>query len=92
MINGHTEGTGSSAPPPQFNICVFFHMQSNRVVDGTDDCEIAGQRILSLSEDAAEMLLLNVVKYSRYSTWLYWGKGDSTRNTFIIVPPKNTHD
>ena len=30
-------------PPPQLQISVF--MQSNRVVDGKDDCEMAGQRV-----------------------------------------------
>lgn len=53
-------GPHSSAPPPppQFKISLLFHMQSNRVVDGTDDCEMAGQRVqqpritfLSLTED-----------------------------------------
>lgn len=29
--------TYSNAPPPQFNICPFPHMQLNRVVDGSED-------------------------------------------------------
>ena len=48
LINGlrstHTEGRSSAPPPPpppQFNISVFCHMQSNRVVDGTDNCTTA---------------------------------------------------
>ena len=42
----HTEGCASTPHPhPQFNISLFFHMQSNRVVDWTDDCEMVGQRV-----------------------------------------------
>lgn len=43
-IRGHTKRRGNAPPPPpQLQISVF--MQSNRVVDGKDDCGMAGQRV-----------------------------------------------
>ena len=42
----HTQrNTAASPPPPQYKIGLYFHMHSNRVVDGTDDCEPAGQSV-----------------------------------------------
>lgn len=48
----------SAPPPPQSNISVFFHMQSNRGVSGTDDYETAEAETtsLSLSEDDCHCL------------------------------------
>lgn len=79
-------GTRSSAPP-HLNISVFLHMQSNRFVDGTDDCEMVGQRAqqpritsLSLSDD------------KRWCTWLLKGNGRRLSDCFdISSTQKHTH-
>ena len=84
-------GTRSSAPP-HLNISIFLQMQSNRFVDGTDDCEMVGQRAqqqritsLSLSDDKC------------WCTWLLKGNGrrlsacfdlSSTQKT--LIPPLYT--
>ena len=57
---------GKQQSPPQFNITVFHHLQSDRVDDGTDDCEV-GQR-------TPRPVLLLICARSRHS-WIL--KGDN---------------
>ena len=91
----HTQiGMCSHAPPPpsQF-ISFFFHIQSNRLVDGTDDCEMVRQRVqqprittCSLNEDKCHWLICVRPR----CTWLLKGMGDDARIGLIYVLSK-TH-
>ena len=65
---------------------VYFFICSETVVDGTDDCEMAGQRILSLTEDAAELLLNNL------QVLVHLAITGNGRQRSECVPPKNTRD
>ena len=58
----HTQrDTAASPPPPQSKIGLYFHMQSNRVADGTDDwAQGSNSRwitSLTLSEDECHWLI-----------------------------------
>ena len=82
----------------QHEIVLFFKvshavMQSNRVVDGTDDCELAGQRVqqsqitsISLSEDKCHW----VICVRSWCTWLLEGMGEDARFGLILCSAQNT--
>ena len=81
----HTQRATSSSAPPQLNIRVFLHMQSNRCVDGTDDCEMVGQRA-----QQPRITALSLSNGKCWCTWLLKGNGRRLSDCFALSSTQKT--
>ena len=83
--DAHTQRGTSSSAPPQLNIRVFLHMQSNRFVDGTDDCEMVGQRA-----QQPRITALSLSNGKCWCTWLLKGNGRRLSDCFDLSSTQKT--